>query len=44
MISNDKKETGVDLDKKDKAIIVAAMNAIRANLAIVNEMLELSER
>tara|TARA_R100000005_G_scaffold96533_1_gene84243 strand:+ start:5105 stop:5236 length:132 start_codon:yes stop_codon:yes gene_type:complete len=43
MISNEKKE-GVDLDKKDKAIIVAAMNAIRANLAIVNEMLELSDR
>ena len=40
MISNEKK--GVDLNKKDKAIIVAAMNAIRANLAIVNEMLELS--
>ena len=40
MISNEKK--GVDLNKKDKAIIVAAMNAIRANLAIVNEMLELN--
>ncbi len=32
------------LSKKDKAIMVAAMNAIRANLAIVDQMLELNNR
>ena len=41
MISNDKRE-GMTLSKKDKAILVASMNAIRANLAVVNEMLELN--
>ena len=41
MISNEKKE-GMTLSKKDKAILVASMNAIRANLAVVNEMLELN--
>ena len=37
MISNEKSGK---LDKKDKAVIVASMNAIRANIAIINEMLE----
>lgn len=41
MISNEKSGK---LDKKDRAVVIAAMNAIRANLAILNEMLELSER
>ena len=41
MISNEKSGK---LDKKDKAVVIAAMNAIRANLAILNEMLELNER
>jgi hypothetical protein len=41
MISNEKSDK---MSKKDKAVIIAAMNAIRANLAIVDQMLELSER
>ncbi len=37
-------EKEMTLSKKDKAIMVAAMNAIRANLAIVDQMLELNNR
>ena len=41
MISSEKSGK---LDKKDRVVVIAAMNAIRANLAILNEMLELNER
>ena len=41
MISSEKSGK---LDKKDRAVVIAATNAIRANLAILNEMLELSDR
>ena len=42
MISNERNKEEMTLSKKDKAILVASMNAIRANLAIVDKMLELN--
>lgn len=41
MIGNEKSDK---MSKKDKAIIIASMNAIRANLAIIDQMLELNDR